>query len=124
VPRSVYYRGVSVANLLIKARFFYKDVVKTVRDDCSLTDTHSMIISHSEFSSKVFISTAIVWAIVYFCVWKGIKSSSYVVWITVPLPIFFILIMVLKGLTLEGSDLGLRMYLLGHNERDEPPDWG
>ena len=91
-------------------------MVKTVGDDCSLTDTHSMIISHSEFSSKVFISTAIVWAIVYFCVWKGIKSSSYVVWITVPLPIFFILVIVLKGLTLEGSDLGLRMYLLGHNE--------
>jgi len=46
-----------------------------------------------------------------------------VVWLTVPVPIFFILVMVCKGLTLEGSDLGLRMYLFGHNENDEPPDW-
>ena len=106
------------------SRYFYKDVVKTVGEDCSFTDTQSMVISHSVFSWPVYLSAAIVWLMVYFSVWKGIGSSSYVVWITVPLPIFFILVMVAKGLTLEGSDLGLRMYLLGHNARDESPEWG
>lgn len=82
-----------------------------------------MVLSHSVFSWNVFISAIAVWTIVLLCVWRGINSSSYVVWVTVPVPIFFILVMVAKGLTLDGSDLGLRMYLLGHNAHDEPPDW-
>lgn len=49
----------------------------------------------------------------FFCVYKGVKSSSYVVWVTVPLPTVFIFIMVLNGLTLDNADQGIRMYLLG-----------
>lgn len=55
----------------------------------------------------------IVWIIVYLCVFKGVKSSSYVVWVTVPLPCVFVLLMVLNGLTLENADQGIRMYLKG-----------
>jgi len=59
------------------------------------------------------ISTVVVWLCVFFCVYKGVKSSSYVVWVTVPLPCIFIFIMVLNGLTLPNADQGIRMYLLG-----------
>lgn len=55
----------------------------------------------------------ITWVLVYFCVFKGVKSSSYVVWITVPLPCVFVLFMVLNGLTLNNADQGIRMYLKG-----------
>lgn len=41
------------------------------------------------------------------------KSSSYIVWFTVPLPVIFIFFMVLRGLTLENAPEGIRMYLLG-----------
>jgi len=51
--------------------------------------------------------------VTYFCVWKGVKSSSYVVWFTVPGPIIFIFIMVLNGLCLQNADEGIRMYLMG-----------
>jgi len=61
----------------------------------------------------VWICAVITWIVVYFCIFKGVKSSSYVVWVTVPLPVVFIFIMVMKGLTLENSDQGIRMYLLG-----------
>lgn len=60
----------------------------------------------------------------FFCIWKGVKSSSYVVWVTVPAPMIFIGIMIIKGLTLDGAPLGIRMYILGHDENDQPPNWG
>jgi len=61
----------------------------------------------------VWLCAVVTWIVVYFCIFKGVKSSSYVVWVTVPLPVVFIFIMVMKGLTLENSDQGIRMYLLG-----------
>jgi len=60
------------------------------------------------------------WVLVYFCVFKGVKSSSYVVWVTVPLPVLFIFIMVMRGLTLENADEGIRMYLLGEIDGVRP----
>ena len=54
--------------------------------------------------------------------WKGVKSSSYVVWVTVPLPIIFIVIMMMNGLTLDNSDAGLRMYLKGYDAEGNPPN--
>lgn len=104
-------------------RYFYKDVVGLVNSSCQFTDTQTMVTSYSYFSWQVFIATAAVWVFVYFCVWRGINSSSLIVWVTVPLPVFFILVMVVKGLTLPGADLGLRMYVLGYSRDDQPPDW-
>ena len=71
----------------------------------------------SVWAWDVWLCAVVTWIVVYFCIFKGVKSSSYVVWITVPLPVVFIFIMVMKGLTLENSDQGIRMYLLG-----EKPD--
>jgi hypothetical protein len=31
----------------------------------------------------------------------------------VPLPCFFIVVLIMKGLTLDGSDIGMQMYLKG-----------
>jgi hypothetical protein len=62
---------------------------------------------------EAMIATVFVWIAVFFCVWKGVKSSSYVVWVTVPMPVVFIFIMVLNGLTLDNADQGIRMYLKG-----------
>lgn len=53
------------------------------------------------------------WVVTYFCVFKGVKSSSYVVWFTVPGPVIFIFIMVMNGLCLPNADEGIRMYLKG-----------
>jgi hypothetical protein len=61
------------------------------------------------------VSLLVTWTITYFCVFKGVKSSSYVVWITVPGPIIFIFIMVMNNLCLENADAGIRMYLRGQD---------
>jgi len=59
------------------------------------------------------LALLLTWAITYFCVFKGVKSSSYVVWFTVPGPCIFIFIMVMNGLCLPNADEGIRMYLKG-----------
>lgn len=62
---------------------------------------------------------ALTWIITYFCVFKGVKSSSYVVWFTVPGPILFIFIMVMNNLCLPNADAGIRMYLRGIDPETE-----
>jgi len=57
----------------------------------------------------------------FFCTFMGVKVSSYVVWVTVPLPVVLVFIMVMNGFTLQNSDYGFRMYLKGY-ENDEPID--
>ena len=101
--------------MYINEEFFYKDLVKTINEDCTVLDTSSVITESSVFCWQVYFAVVAVWTIVYFCIWKGVKNSSYVVWVTVPVPLIFIFIMVANGFTLEGSMLGVRMYLLGHN---------
>jgi solute carrier family 6 GABA transporter-like protein 1 len=61
------------------------------------------------------LALLLTWAITYFCVFKGVKSSSYVVWVTVPGPILFIIIMVINNTQLPNADAGIRMYLNGEN---------
>ena len=83
-------------------------------------NTSTEIVDESIFGWKQYGATLLTWIIVYFCLWKGVNSSSYVVWVTVPLPIFFIVVMVMNGLTLEGADEGIRMYLKGIKDGVEP----
>jgi len=98
-------------------------LVKIVNDDCSDMDTKTMIADQTVFGWEVYIATFVVWIICYFCMWKGVNSSSYVVWVTVPLPICFIVIMVINNLMLEGAGRGVDMYLKGYNAAGEPPNY-
>ena len=95
--------------------------MKTINDDCKPMDTATQILDVSIFGWEQYIATLVIWFIVYFCMWKGVNSSSYIVWVTVPLPVFFIVIMVMNGLTLENADEGIRMYLKGY-VNGVPPD--
>ena len=75
------------------------------------------------FAWKAWLGTMFTWAVCYFCVFKGVQSSSYVVWVTVPLPCLFVFFMVLRGLTLENADEGIRMYLLGEGGTNDGKTW-
>lgn len=76
--------------------------------------------AESIFQWEVFLSMLLVWAVCFICVFKGVKLSSKIVWVTVPLPLFFVFIMVMNGLTLENADYGIRMYLKGQVGDDIP----
>lgn len=55
------------------------------------------------------------WLAMYLSIFKGVKLVSKIVWLTVPLPWMMLLILTIRGLTLDGSTSGLAYYL--------EPDW-
>lgn len=55
------------------------------------------------------------WVLVYFALWKSIKSSAKVRYITTTLPFLLIIVFLGRSLTLDGADVGLRFFF--------KPDW-
>ena len=55
------------------------------------------------FSWRSACASAFVWFCVFIGICAGVKSTSWIVWVTVPVPTFFIVVMVFHGLSLEGS---------------------
>ncbi|XP_053626089.1 sodium- and chloride-dependent GABA transporter ine-like [Plodia interpunctella] len=50
------------------------------------------------------------WLLVYFALWKSIKSSAKVRYITTTLPFLLIIVFLGRSLTLDGADKGLRFF--------------
>lgn len=82
----------------------------TAAKDCYYKDE---ITDPTEFSQRAVWSTFATWIIIFFCVWKGVKSSSWIVWLTVPLPVCFVFVMIINGATLPGAGTGIEMYFGG-----------
>ena len=60
---------------------------------------------------NIVLPLIITWMAMYFCIFKGVKLVGKIVWLTVPLPWLMLLILTVRGLTLEGSMQGLAYYL-------------
>lgn len=56
-----------------------------------------------------------IFTIVYFSIWKGVKTSGKVVWVTATFPYLVLLILLIRGATLPGAWRGVVFYL--------KPDW-
>ncbi|MHC4618828.1 MAG: sodium-dependent transporter [Planctomycetota bacterium] len=63
----------------------------------------------------IFWPLVITWLVMYFCIFRGVRFVGKIVWWTVPLPWLMLLVLTVRGLTLEGSMEGLAYYL--------NPDW-
>lgn len=50
----------------------------------------------------------VAWIMVYFSIWKSVKSSGKVLYFTATFPYVIILAFLIRSLTLEGADTGLQ----------------
>ncbi|KAJ8394892.1 hypothetical protein AAFF_G00042470 [Aldrovandia affinis] len=68
-----------------------------------------------EVSGHMVLCLAAVWVIVYFCIWKGVKSAGKVVYFTALFPYLVLVVLLAHGVTLPGAVDGIIYYL--------KPDW-
>uniref|UniRef100_A0A8C9SM69 Transporter n=1 Tax=Scleropages formosus TaxID=113540 RepID=A0A8C9SM69_SCLFO len=60
---------------------------------------------------QLTLCLALVIFVLYFSLWKGVKSSGKVVYITATLPYVVLLVLLIRGVTLPGAMDGIRAYL-------------
>jgi SNF family Na+-dependent transporter len=75
-------------------QFFEIDVIRYKDDNCKAYADGDP----TQFSMKAFLATLFVWFVCFLAVFKGVHGSSYIVWITVPLPICFIIAMLVNNI--------------------------
>lgn len=85
--------------------YFHNEALK--RSD-SISDTGNLV-------PRMVFCSIVAYMLIYFSTWKGLRSSSFVAYVTVPLPYIMLTILLIKGVTLPGASIGLR-YLFY-------PDW-
>ena len=52
-----------------------------------------------------------VFVLVYFALWKGVKSTGKVVWVTAIAPYIVLFCLLISGVTLDGASDGIWYYL-------------
>nr|XP_046175454.1 sodium- and chloride-dependent GABA transporter 2-like isoform X1 [Oncorhynchus gorbuscha]XP_046175455.1 sodium- and chloride-dependent GABA transporter 2-like isoform X1 [Oncorhynchus gorbuscha] len=62
-------------------------------------------------SWRLALCLLLVWVVCYFCVWKGVKSTGKVVYLTTTFPYLMLAILLVRGITLPGAAQGIIYYL-------------
>lgn len=91
-----------------RAEQFYRiNVIRIVDEETCLAFEDG---DDTVFSIPALFACLSCWVVIFLCVFKGVKSSSWIVWLTVPLPVLFVVIMIINGSTLYGSSDGITRY--------------
>ncbi|XP_063076572.1 solute carrier family 6 member 6a isoform X2 [Engraulis encrasicolus] len=63
-----------------------------------------------------------VWVICFFCIWKGVKSTGKVVYVTATFPFVMLFVLLIRGVTLPGASEGIKFYLYPDLTRLKDPE--
>lgn len=64
----------------------------------------------------------VLWIVVFFCVFKGIKSTGKAAYVTASFPIVMLLFLVVRGISLPGASVGLRYFMTPDLEKAMNPE--
>ncbi|KAG1684334.1 Sodium- and chloride-dependent GABA transporter ine [Nymphon striatum] len=73
-------------------------------------DVTSSIDHIGSFRPELLALFVLSWVLVYFCLWKSIRSSGKVVYFTVCFPFILLIAFLIHGLTLPGAHIGLKFF--------------
>lgn len=96
-------------------QYFMIDTIRYYDDNCKPYEDGDP----SQFSWKALLATFVVWALCFLGIFKGVHGSSYIVWFSVPVPLLFIIVMIINNSTLEGAGGGIKKYLQGEVNKFE-----
>lgn len=88
-------------SLTVAENFFFNDVLQ-VGDPSEGLET---------FRPNVYGAALFVWLVIFLCVFRGVSFTGNVVFISMPLPLILIAVLVVRGATLDGADIGIEAYI-------------
>ncbi len=100
------WAGEGIEGVQNASRYFFEDYLKGGAEGAGYI---------GPFRVEILIMLVLAWVLMYFCIFRGVNLVGKIVWLTVPLPWIMLLILAVRGLTLEGCMKGLTFYL--------DPDW-
>ena len=108
---SLPWAGEGVEGVRKAKDFFFKDYL-------SFNESFSL----GRLQLHIVGALVITWGLMYLCIFRGVKLVSKVVLWTVPIPWLMLLILTIRGLTLDGAIQGLEFYLEPNWDRLANPE--
>nr|CAB3266321.1 sodium- and chloride-dependent taurine transporter [Phallusia mammillata] len=107
------------SNHSLRVPFLPNETVSSVREywDHGVLGKSAGIHEIGNVQWELLLCLLLTWIVLYFCIWKGIGWTSKVVYFTATFPLLMLLVLLVRGLTLDGALDGIVFYLKPDLER-------